>query len=126
MMIKLKPWDEVLELGKENGDEICDCVFWLSDIALPWGKWCYGARSVCGKYIIGGCVVKSYMVKEVLDDTATPDDILIYGVVITDDDMMVEDSNIRIRLISYDEELYYLKMQDGDVIECKRVGRANG
>lgn len=38
MMIKLKPWNEVLAIGKERKEEICDCVCGISDTMLPWGQ----------------------------------------------------------------------------------------
>lgn len=60
--------------------------------------------------------------------------ILRYGTVITDDWLHTINSevdrrpitdDVRIRLISYNGDLYYHKMVNGDVVECRRVGKKN-
>lgn len=56
-------------------------------------------------------------------ETPEPADILRYGTVITDDNF--NHYFTRIRLISYNGELYYHKMVAGDVVECRKVGRVD-
>ena len=72
------------------------------------------------------------VVDEIVEDNTelvNPDNILRYGKVITYDDMLVSDhdayEHIRIRLIAYNDDLYYHKMVDGEVVECRKVGRAD-
>lgn len=62
---------------------------------------------------------------------ANSENVLRYGLVITDDAFgktvaeFGQRNAIRIRLISYCDKLYYHKMIDGEVVEFKIVGKAN-
>lgn len=54
------------------------------------------------------------------------DDVLRYGTIITDgqlydrcDDMAAE---VRIRLVNYENVIYYIKMVNGEIEEFKKVG----
>ena len=40
MKVKLKTWDEVVGLAKENGDydDVVDTVYCLSKCAITWGE----------------------------------------------------------------------------------------
>ena len=67
---------------------------------------------------------------EIIDE-ANSENILKYGLVITDDAFgktvteFGQRNAIRIRLISYFDKLYYHKMIDGEVVDFKVVGKAN-
>lgn len=61
---------------------------------------------------------------------ATPDDVLRYGVVLTDDELYCETTGadwfsdyvyIRIRTIAYDNRIFYHKMVNGEVVEFKEL-----
>ena len=62
---------------------------------------------------------------------ANSENALRYGLVITDDAFgktvteFGQRNAIRIRLISYCDQLYYHKMIDGEVVDFKVVGKAN-
>lgn len=62
---------------------------------------------------------------------ANSENVLRYGLVITDDAFgktiteFGQRNAIRIRLISYCDQLYYHKMIDGEVVDFKVVGKAN-
>ena len=62
---------------------------------------------------------------------ANSENVLRYGLVITDDAFSKavtefgQRNAIRIRLISYCDQLYYHKMIDGEVVDFKVVGKAN-
>lgn len=93
---------------------------------LPWGNYMESepADKVGDYYVDGGWWVKGYMV-----ESPELDDILRYGTFVADDELYAGNykwaDDIRIRLISYNGELYYHKMRDGDVVECRKVGRAD-
>ena len=57
------------------------------------------------------------------------ENVLRYGWVITDDETFTDNAEwagcIRIRLISYCDNLYYHKMVDDEVVDFKPVGKAN-
>lgn len=132
MMIKLKPWDEVVRLGKEHNiydDDLgTEYVLGLNRDVLPWGDYVESesADEDSDYFVDDDWLVKEYMVEPI-----TPGDILRYGDTITDDayaSVVTEFGQrqaIHIRLISYNGDLYYHKMVDGDVVECRKVGSAD-
>ena len=54
------------------------------------------------------------------------DDVLRYGTILTDDELydfyLGREENVRIRLISYESDIYYLREKDGETMEFKKVG----
>ena len=58
-----------------------------------------------------------------LIDKVTDKDVLRYGEIINDESFVLSDSqNIRIRIISYNDYIYYHKMADGEVVDFKPIG----
>lgn len=140
MLVKIKPWDEAVKAALaddknwhvENGS-----IFGISSEYGAWGEAIEGHKD--GKYFRNGnhfayplCVVDE--ITEDDDGSVNPDGILRYGKVITDDQMHTINVDVdrrpvtgdaRIRLISYEGNLYYHKMVNGDVVECREVGRVD-
>lgn len=51
------------------------------------------------------------------------DDVLRYGTIFTDDKLWDEiDAYVRIKVVSYEQVIYYVKMVNGEVVEFKKVG----
>ena len=58
-----------------------------------------------------------------LIDEVTDKDVLRYGEIINDESYVLSDGqNIRIRIISYNDYIYYIKMVDGEVVDFKPIG----
>ena len=58
-----------------------------------------------------------------LIDKITDKDVLRYGEVINDESFILSDGqNFRIRIISYNDYIYYHKMADGEVVDFKPIG----
>ena len=58
-----------------------------------------------------------------LIDKVTDKDVLRYGEVINDESFVLSDGqNVRIRIISYNDYIYYHKMADGEVVDFKPIG----
>ena len=61
-----------------------------------------------------------------LIDKVTDKDVLRYGEVIVDEnlvDFAIDGKNyVRIRIISYNDYIYYIKMVDGEVVDFKPIG----
>ena len=58
-----------------------------------------------------------------LIDEVTDKDVLRYGEIINDESFVLSDSqNVRIRIISYNDYIYYIKMVDGEVVDFKPIG----
>ena len=58
-----------------------------------------------------------------LIDKVTDKDVLRYGEIINDESFVLSDSqNVRIRIFSYNDYIYYHKMADGEVVDFKPIG----
>ena len=58
-----------------------------------------------------------------LIDKVTNKDVLRYGEIINDESFVLSDGqNVRIRIISYNDYIYYHKMADGEVVDFKPIG----
>ena len=58
-----------------------------------------------------------------LIDKVTDKDVLRYGEIINDESFVLySGQNIRIRIISYNDYIYYHKMADGEVVGFKPIG----
>ena len=58
-----------------------------------------------------------------LIDKVTDKDVLRYGEIINDESFVLySNQNVRIRIISYNDYIYYHKMVDGEVVDFKRIG----
>ena len=58
-----------------------------------------------------------------LIDKVTDKDVLRYGEIINDESyVLYSGQNIRIRIISYNDYIYYHKMADGEVVDFKPIG----
>ena len=58
-----------------------------------------------------------------LIDKVTDKDVLRYGKIINDESFVLySGQNIRIRIISYNDYIYYHKMADGEVVDFKPIG----
>ena len=58
-----------------------------------------------------------------LIDKVTDKDVLRYGEIINDESFVLySGQNVRIRIISYNDYIYYHKMTDGKVVDFKSIG----
>ena len=58
-----------------------------------------------------------------LIDEVTDKDVLRYGEIINDESFVLySGQNIRIRIISYNDYIYYHKMADGEIVDFKPIG----
>ena len=65
-----------------------------------------------------GYVFPLYLINEITDK-----DVLRYGEIISDESFVLSDGqNIRIRIISCNDRIYYHKMADGEVVDFKPIG----
>ena len=68
-------------------------------------------------------VEDSYDFPLYLIDKITDKDVLRYGEIISDESFVLSDGqNVRIRIISYNDYIYYHKMADGEVVDFKPIG----
>ena len=62
-----------------------------------------------------------------LIDKVTDKDVLRYGEIINDESFVLSNSqNVRIRIISYNDYIYYYKMVEGEVVDFKCIFKCIG
>lgn len=84
-----------------------------------WGQ----VRTICrgNNYFCDG--EDGYAFPLYLIDKVTDKDALRYGEVINDESFVLySGQNVRIRIISYNDYIYYHKMADGEVVDFKSIG----
>lgn len=81
-----------------------------------WGQ----VRDVYRDAIYSQDLEDGYAFPNYLIVNATPEDVLRYGEIIISEEIY----NIRLRVISYNDSLYWLTQEDGQVIEFKEIGLA--
>ena len=65
-----------------------------------------------------GYVFPSYLIDEI-----TNKDVVRYGEIISDESFaLYSGQNVRIRIVSYNDHIYYHKMVDGEVVDFKPIG----
>ena len=108
-------------LAREQNPKLAnDGQVWGVD--KDWAGWGQ-VRTVCGgiNYFCDeedGYAFPLYLIDEVADK-----DVLRYGEIINDESFVLSDGkNIRIRIFSYNDYIYYHKMADGEVVDFKPIG----
>ena len=136
MKVRIKDWDEAVKAALADDEGLGvkdDNIFGIVRKYGAWGEVVEGYKD--SRYFYGSnnftyplCVVDEIIEDD--DGSVNPDDILRYGKTIADDAYGSVTTNfgkrraVRIRLIAYEGELWYHKMVDGDVVECRKVGMA--
>ena len=140
MLIKIKPWDEAVKAALADDKDWYvedDSIFGISSECGAWGEVIKGYKD--DRYFYNGnhFVYPLCVVDEIIEDdngSVNPGDILRYGKVVTDDQMHTINvdvdrcpvtGDVRIRLIAYEGNLYYHKMANADVVDCRCVGKVD-
>lgn len=139
MKMCLMTFDEAREVyGREYPTEIDffdGYIFGLRKDSIPWGEnvevdiETLDSSNNLSTYELNGFFVPTCMFK--IDDTNLDkkpfaNDVLRYGTILTDDELFdrCDDmaAEVRIRLFSYENVIYYIKMINDEVEEFKKVG----
>lgn len=137
MLVKIKPWDEAMEAALSDDESWFvddDSIYGICRSTGKWGEVVSGYKK--GQYFHSkkSFIYPLCVVDVIEDDKPTPDNILRYGKVITDDMLHTINSEVdrrpvtgdmRIRLIAYNGQLFYHKMIDGEVVDRCCVGKAD-
>ena len=95
-------------------------VYGVDKTWAGWGQ----VRDIEKRFDNSFCDVEDgYVFPLYLIDKVTDKDVLRYGEIISDESFILSDGqNVRIRIFSYNDYIYYHKMADGEVIDFKPVG----
>ena len=105
---------------EQNPNLVNDKMVWGVD--KTWAGW--GQVRDVYKHISGFRDVEDgYDLPLYLIDKDTAKDVLRYGEIISDESFVLySGQNVRIRIISYNDYIYYHKMADGEVVDFKPIG----
>ena len=124
MKVKIMDYEtakaEVLAREPYRGNLANDNFVW--GVEKSWAGWGQVRDVYKGiKYfrdVEDGYAFPLYLIDEVTDK-----DVLRYGEIINDESFVLySGQNVRIRIISYNDYIYYHKMTDGEVIDFKPIG----
>lgn len=138
MKVRIKDWDDAVKAALEDSEDWVvkdDSIFGIKREYGDWGEVIEGYKD--GEYFRNGNLFAYPMcvVDKLQDEKPNSDDILRYGKLIMDDQMHTINvdvdrrpvtGDVRIRLVEFNGQLFYHKMVNGDVVECRKVGRADG
>ena len=95
-------------------------VYGVDKTWAGWGQ----VRDIEKRFDNSFCDVEDgYVFPLYLIDKITDKDVLRYGEIINDESFVLSDGqNVRIRIISYNDYIYYHKMADGEVVDFKPIG----
>lgn len=129
MKMSLMTFDEACEACKRKYPTIISSfkkdVFGIGKKSIPWGKKVeVNINTLRNGYIptydLNGLFVPTCVFKV---DDANSNGILHYGTILTDDELFDKtDACVRIKVMSYEQIIYYIKMVNGEVVEFKKVG----
>ena len=94
-------------------------VFGVDKTWAGWGQ----VRDVSKHTYYFRDVEDGYDLPLYLIDKVTDKDVLRYGEIINDESFVLcSGQNVRIRIISYNDYIYYHKMADGEIVDFKPIG----
>ena len=136
MKVRIKDWDEAVRAA------LADSKDWFVE-----GDRIFGIKRECGDWgmVVEGDEKDGYfhtfifaypmcVVDKLEDEERNSGDILRYGKIVTDDqiytinvdvDRRPVTGDVRIRLVEFDGLLFYHKMVNGDVVDCRCVGKTD-
>ena len=123
MKVKIMDYEtakaEVLAI-EQNPKLANDRVWGVDKTWVGWGQ----VRDIEKRFDNSFCDVEDgYVFPLYLIDEVVPEDVLRYGEIINDESFVLySGQNVRIRIISYNDYIYYHKMTDGEVIDFKPIG----
>ena len=131
MKMKLKNFDDAFEVARQfdrssyvlySGEK---CIFGLFESTIPWGEYievkfdeqCGDTRYyIYNKYYIPHfCFEKEIML--------TAENVMKYGDIIEDTEIRGKYSHYRIKIMTYEKEVYYINMKDGEIVTFKKIGK---
>lgn len=128
--MKLKNFDDAYEAAKQfshasvllTGEK---SIFGLFESTIPWDEYIeVKFDEQCGDtryYIYNKYYIPHFCFEKEIALTA--ENVMRYGDILEDTEIRGKYSHYRIKIIAYEKEVYYIKMQDGEIVNFTRIGR---
>lgn len=125
MKMKLKNFDDAYEAAKQFNCVEENYIFGLSKSSIPWGE-CIEVEpdEQCGDiriYIYNEYYIPHFCFEKEIELTA--ENVMRCGNILEDTEIIGKYSYYRIKIMAYEKEVYYIKMQDGEVVTFKKIGK---
>lgn len=123
--MKLKNFDDAFEVAKQFDCAEENYIFGLSKSSIPWGE-CIEVEpdEQCGDiriYIYNEYYIPHFCFEKEIELTA--ENVMRCGNILEDTEIIGKYSYYRIKIMAYEKEVYYIKMQDGEVVTFKKIGK---
>ena len=125
MKMKLKNFDDAFEVAKEFNCVGTENIIGLYKSTIPWGEYVeVKFDEECGDiiyYTYGGYYIPHFCFEK--EVALTAQDVMRYGDILEDTEIRGKYNHYRIKIMTYDGEVYYIKMQDGEIVTFKKIGK---
>ena len=131
MKMKLKNFDDAYEAARQfprssyvlrSGEK---CVFSLFESTIPWGEYVeVKFDEQCGDtryYTYNEYYIPHFCFEKEIALTA--ENVMRCGNILEDTEIRGKYSYYRIKIMTYEQEVYYIKMQDGEVTTFEKIGK---
>ena len=124
MKVKIMDYETAKDkvLAEERNPKLANDrrVWGVSKSWAGWGQ----VRDIEKRFDNSFCDVEDgYVFPLYLIDEITNKDVLRYGEIINDENFVLySGQNVRIRIFSYNDYIYYIKMADGEIVDFKPIG----
>lgn len=125
MKMKLKNFDDAYEAAKQFNLAEENYIFGLSKSSIPWGE-CIEVEPDEQHGGIKCFIYNEYYIphfffeKEIM---LTAENVMRCGNILEDTEIIGKYSYYRIKIMAYEKEVYYIKMQDGEIVTFKKIGK---
>lgn len=128
VLMQLLSFDDAKEVASRNGYTVGSCsIYGIQKDDINWGHEVSvefddlkDKYYICNHFFIPSCCFEPNI------KSLAVDCVLRYGTILTDDELFdrCDDmaAEVRIRLVSYENVIYYIKMVNGEIEEFKKVG----
>ena len=125
MKMKLKNFDDAFEAAKEFNCVGTENIIGLYKSTIPWGEYVEAKfDEECGDiiyYTYRGYYIPHFCFEK--EVALTAQDVMRYGDILEDTEIRGKYNHYRIKIMTYDGEVYYIKMQDGEIVTFKKIGK---
>ena len=125
MKMKLKNFDDAFEVAKQFDCAEKKHIFGLSKYSIPWDE-CIEVEpdeqhSDIKCFIYNGLYIPHFCFEKEI--ALTIENVMRCGNILEDTEIIGKYSYYRIKIISYEKEVFYIKMQDGEIVTFKKIGK---
>lgn len=125
MKMKLKNFNDAFEVAKRFDVVGTKSIFGLFKDTIPWGEYVeVEFDEECGDiryYTYNGYYIPHFCFEKEI--VLTAENVMRCGNILEDTEIIGKYSYYRIKIMTYEEEVYYIKMKDGEVVDFTKIGK---